>query len=1130
MKQHTFLRTILVAIAAVSFASCQNKEYEPITDVPLKRCLEPVNLGANVDDNSGVDVTLRWNLSKGATQYNLVIMKASQDEEGTVTTGESVLDVFVDPEDVPFNYTLEADEEYSFKVQAQADNMDDSHWAEYPGTFKTHAVKDNLFPSLVAKTAESVTIQWLAEAGDYKDVSHILATPLAGGKKVQYDLSAADQTAAKATVTGLQSSTEYSFVLYFKSASRGALTAWTSPAQGELVKVTTLDALKDIITNGGSAYLGTEGSPYYVNNLKPAAGFRILGETDENGNRPVIVTKLSMSEALDNAEFYLENVDLSGVSTESTYDYFMQKADGEDETLSLKFVNCAFQGYTNGPLNQNKNGVMTFTELSFDGCDFVGLSTGECFNVRKNADIKNFVIRNCVIYDGMPCFIRFDKDVKLGAFTFENNTVKNVAITGKAIFYIRSTEWTSMSMKKNLFLYENGENTELFTDDASFVGPGSLDASDNYAFALAAENGKFFKQLDATKTGFTVLENDPCFNSKGNNFFLADAQLIKDKIGASKYQMQYVEPVEDLTQEVVTAPHVWDFSDATLFAGDLEKSKVRDNLLMVASTDNPMNLDGAVTFNGASVLSKKGVPTDRYAAFRIDKSGSVDIEVSAVTPGASIVVAVETENGVTACGGAFETTSGAVQKIVVNMSPELEYAQLYLYSTGAVSIKQLAWSPDTQIGNKVLSTPQLSVDVQTLTEGDEIPVTVSWNAVANAASYELKFKNLPVQLEEGALSYTVPAETVASFSAGMYSFTIVAKPAEGDIYYTASEQGSASFAVQPKASSGGDPVPTEITLTWDFSTPEWQAALASQAAAACSEENGKANVTDWAVEYDGFSYTAGSGNGRWSTAGWIMPNGAGSTTKRVFKFTAPKAGTLKVESSATGDSEQTGRFATVNFGGVETAKEGGAPASGDHSLNEYEISDAGDVYIYVTGSGGLRFYKFEFTYMGEGGGTNPPAPVAVEYDWVFSSAEWQAALSSQAAAACSEENGKANVTDWAVEYDGFSYTAGSGNGRWSTTGWIMPNGAGSTTKRVFKFTAPKAGTLKVESSATGDSEQTGRFVTVNFGGVETSKEGGAPASGDHSLNEYEISDAGDVYIYVTGSGGLRFYAFHYKSN
>ena len=44
-----------------------------------------------------------------------------------------------------------------------------------------------------------------------------------------------------------------------------------------------------------------------------------------------------------------------------------------------------------------------------------------------------------------------------------------------------------------------------------------------------------------------------------------------------------------------------------------------------------------------------------------------------------------------------------------------------------------------------------------------------------------------------------------------------------------------------------------ITYTWDFSTAEWQAALAEQAPAACLDDNGNTNVANWSVSLDGLT-------------------------------------------------------------------------------------------------------------------------------------------------------------------------------------------------------------------------------------------------------------------------------------
>ena len=162
-----------------------------------------------------------------------------------------------------------------------------------------------------------------------------------------------------------------------------------------------------------------------------------------------------------------------------------------------------------------------------------------------------------------------------------------------------------------------------------------------------------------------------------------------------------------------------------------------------------------------------------------------------------------------------------------------------------------------------------------------------------------------------------------------------------------------------------------ISYTWDFSTAEWQAALAEQAPDACLDDNGNTNVANWSVSLDGLTYTSGSKNGKWGKAGYIQPNGAGSVSERVFSFTAPVDGFLKVTVSNTGDSEATSRLVTVNTGGSESSQVGGVPSKTPTTLT-FEVKE-GAVKVYPTG-GGLRFYKLAFTTEGGSGG-DPDQPV-----------------------------------------------------------------------------------------------------------------------------------------------------------
>ena len=142
-----------------------------------------------------------------------------------------------------------------------------------------------------------------------------------------------------------------------------------------------------------------------------------------------------------------------------------------------------------------------------------------------------------------------------------------------------------------------------------------------------------------------------------------------------------------------------------------------------------------------------------------------------------------------------------------------------------------------------------------------------------------------------------------------------------------------------------------ISYTWDFSTAEWQAALADQAPDARD-----ANQTNWSVSLAGLTYTSVKSS-KWSSA-YIQPGGAGTSTDRVFSFTAPKDGFLKVTASNTGSTAATDRYVTVLNDGTETSQVGAVPSTSPTVLS-FEVKE-GAVKVYPTGNA-LRFYKFAFT-------------------------------------------------------------------------------------------------------------------------------------------------------------------------
>lgn len=1117
------LRYIFIfAILAVLSLSCQ-EEFDEITEVNLTRCLTPTDLAARVDVATGVDVTFSWKVGKDADSYELLVYS---DEEMT----DEIFGMAVLAADVPYSTNFLPDQTLYFKVRALSEKKQASGWAVFEGSFKTFAVASNLFPEISARTATSVTMSWSKEISDSQKVTHITCTPVRGGDAVTYELTDADIAAGEATVEGLAPSTEYQVVLFLSSASCGGVDAWTMADPTGLTSVSTSEALIAAMTAGNEIYLTLAGSPYAVGAFKAAKGFKIYGELGADGSKPVVSGNIDLNGGVmtggEDVNIYVENVTFSDALAHNHIVNFS----GTALTLGkIEFVNCDISAYKAGVLSANKDQKLTIGTISFDSCEFFGIigSGADFFDVRKNAEITNVIFRNNTFRDGIRSLFRIDKaaTVTIGTIDFQNNTLKNVCTmndgNNRGLFAVRVNH--TLNLKKNLFLWEDGgdaatpDKAQLFQDNADTVIP-TLNASDNYTYA---EGSAFFTKVDAATAGFKILDADPCYNSKGNFLQLSNQELIDKKIGAPKWWIPYAVPEEDLTQNALEGAHVWNLADASLFAGDVKNSRVRDELLLVGTEEVPMNADGAINFLSAAPLSKKGVPSAGYISFKVKTAGSVDLELGGSASG-GVSVAIYDDSGFTVKGSAAVSSVAGVQKVLVPASiAEGGEAVVYVYPTSAVSVKQLAWSLDTEGGNKILVAPQPAAEPVTVTEGDETEITFTWDAVPHAGAYAVSFnKKSPVNQTE--LSYTVPASTIAGLSAGLYTFTVKAVPVEGDIYYSESTLGQAAIAIQPKGGEG----PITETLSWDFSDTDWQTAFGTWTGAT----SGSDCTNPFTATVNGLTVKiVKTGEKNRYGSNYIQFGGAGNKEtdgydgNRTLQFTAPYAGTLKVTTSTTGTNADLTRSVSVSVNGGTKETKAGAGVASDQTHAELEFTvEAGNVAIFPEAA--LRFYKVEFTY------TYTPSTEKVKFDWNFTDDDWQTELAKWGTI-------NSNFTaDPAKVFNGLSFYSKTSS-KWNKATidnvdyyYVQFGGSGLNADtglldRYFLFTTPKAGTLKVKTSNTGSSEATDRMIYVKVGETVEQKMGGFASTAPQEV-EFSVA-AGDVCISTKG-GALRFLEIHFS--
>lgn len=807
MKAMNRIKYALVALAALVLGACAREEFNPNEEMNLSRCLQPMNLNARVSASLGDVVTFSWDVTKDAEVYVLNVLKAD---------GSNFLTEEVAPSAVPVQKELDPDETYTFTVQAKAVNKADSKVSEYEKTFKTFFVGTNLYLKVTARAATSVSLAWSQEVSDFEDVDRI-EYALPGAEEIlgTKALTAGEKAAAAAVVDGLDPATEYVFTLYFLSASRGQVDAWTTPDVSGFTEVKTLAELQNAVkTEDAKILLKMDGSPYDVEALDIAAGFTLVGEESADGAKPVLQGELQIADTWAGSDLWFESVEFNGGPTAispSGFGFAIQNKNGgavDGKNIgNITYRNCVITGYSKG-LIYEWGKAMVLGDVTYDSCEISAINAdgtggGDVFDIRGATSIKTLSFVNNTITQGMRTFLRVDAG-SIEALKVENNTLWNLNFVENAnnagLFGLQIVPG-STTFKNNLLLHMV-EKSVFGSANAKYKTPGdlSLAASNNWYFDLVETY--FTETWTSGLGGFSALDADPCYNAAAGLFNLNPDSVIADKnVGAPKWWTPYVEEPEDLTQEVLTEAHTWDFANAKYFSGTIKKQMVRDGLLLSGSENTPIMVSDAVLdFQDAAVTNRQGVPTSGYVAFKVDAPGSV-VARAAGEGTAHLIVAVQPVEGgdLIVKGGVSPVADApATQKIVI--SDITAESWVYLYPSGPVGLAQLAWSKDVSRVNTALPAPAPVAQPSSFTAGEATDVTITWEAVENAGGYSVVFSGKTYAAE--GLSFVIEGKTTGMLDPGSYTVDVYANPAKGDIYNTQSEAGKAAFAVLPAGGSG----------------------------------------------------------------------------------------------------------------------------------------------------------------------------------------------------------------------------------------------------------------------------------------------------------------------------------------
>ena len=1107
----------LIAFGA-AFSGCTEEMVDINDEIALGRCLTPTELSAKVINGEFIEFS--WTKSKGATEF---VLELYSDEQMSAL----VESITIPATDIPYTADLEADMTYYARVKAVngEGKIADSNWAVFDRALQTYAIKSSLNPELVDRSESSITIKWTKD----EEVDYIRVTPAVNADEeyTRFDVDANAVAAAQVEVTGLKPSVNYTLAVHFKSADRGQVSAWTRPTIEGATEVATSEALTQAIADKAAVIkVAYSETPYVIGSVVLGGPVAIYGDATAEGAQPTIQGGLKIG--ADVTSIHLEALTFDGAGL-ADYPHNLT-FDAAAAVESITVVNCKLNNYLRGVLYENSKGPQVGS-IKYDGVEVnnVGGDGGDCFDFRGAATVNSIEFINSTLNTGARTWFRIDakatlESIKLTHCTFNNLCFANNG-NNNGIFNIRAVnaagEAPVFVLTHNVFLNMNDDNKRccLIAKNSTSAFPTELSNNFFYncydRFFVAQKDGSSLSGDDLKAAadegrarilvnGSIELDTDPCVDSARDKYNVTSKEVIEANAGDPRWYAVYVEIPEDLTQDVTATGKIWDLTDGQTFKKMADKDMVRDGIrFFVKSTPINFTKEG-FEFTGEAAL-EGGIPVDGAIGIKVNEPGSIIISVAEATGHSNLTVSLDGKVSASVPAGA------EYQKVTfANISGE---QMIYIYGCHPATMTFLQWTSDIQVLDKVLATPVVKISKTTVNERAEDEITLTWDPVDYAASYNVTVDGKKKNITETTYSFATGGYAVEE-AGGDFAIQVTAVPAADDYTRVESQPAELSFHVNDVPEEPGIKV-----VRYSLTFPEGGNAEEKYV---CENNAGfyVQTVGGWVIDANSqkFAVPGASEYDSYST----RLKGSKTSDSKSMTITVPNDGKLYIAARSANSSDVTRTMALMQ-GDKEilaptVIKDEDKFTAGDASAFPYVVVDvkAGDIQVVL--NNGINFYGIVYDAL-EG------APAGVDYVWDFSAPEWVDAMTGSGIAA------NTNDSNWNLEVNGLKVIAGGGSIKWNFSGetyFWQPGGKSDGTTRYFEFTADMAGKLTVYASNTGSSEDLTRMVTVKVGdGEPESLPGGYSSSNGAVPVDFNVT-AGTVKIYPTGNG-LRFYKIEFHS-
>ena len=1116
---------IILGVSLIAFGAALSSCAEEIVDIndeiSLGRCLTPTELSAKIVNGEFIEFS--WTKSKGATEF---VLELYSDEQMNTK-----VETFVIPAaDVPYTADLEADMTYYARVKGvNADGViEDSNWAVYDRALQTYAIKSSLNPELVDRTASSITVKWTKDP----EVDHIRITPALNAEEeyTRFDVSADAQAAAQVEVTGLKPSVNYTLAVHFKSAERGTVSAWTRPSVEGATEVATAEALIQAITDKAPVIkVAYSEAPYVIGGVVLGGPVAIYGDATAQGAQPTIQGGLKIG--ADVTSVHLEALTFDGAGLED-YPHNLT-FDAAATVESITVINCKLNNYLRGVLYENSK-APTVGSIKYDGVEVNNVTGdgGDCFDFRGKATVNSIEFINSTLNTGARTWFRLDANTTLESIKLTHCTFNNLCFASNGnnngIFNIRALNKESKAptfiLTHNVFLNMNDDNKRCCLIAKNSTSAFPTEIANNFffncydRFFVAQKDGSTLSGDDLKAAadegrkkilvnGSVELADDPCVDSVRDKFNVTSKEVIEANAGDPRWYSAYVEIPEDLTQEVTATGKIWNLTDGQTFKKMADKDMVRDGIrFFVKNTPINFTKEG-FEFTGEAAL-EGGVPVDGAIGIKVNEPGSIVISVAEAASHSNLTVSLDGKVSASVPAGA------EYQKVTfANVSGE---QMIYIYGCHPATMTFLQWTSDVQVLDNVLATPQVKISKTTVDERAEDEITLTWDAVDYAGSYNVTIDGKKKNVTETTYSFLTAGYKVDEAGAD-FAIQVTAVPAEDDFTRQESPAAELSFHVND--------VPEEVGaagIAGVIKFDDYIGKTSDGTLTATEFESGSIKLTivadtdkKIAVDENSASFGTADAQTKYTTR---FKTGAKSGDASALKLSVAAKGTIKI-AVRTGSNTSIRSLKVLNAG-VEVLA-----CSLDESTQKHTVGDI-TYYDYFTAEVDAGEYDLQYT----DGSVNIyaieyiPAPVGpVGMDGVIKFDDYIGKTSDGTLTATEFESGSIKLTivadtdkKIAVDENSASFGTADAQTKYTTR---FKTGAKSGDASALKLSVAAKGTIKI-AVRTGSNTSI-RSLKVLNAGVEV-----LACSLDESTQKHTVGDI-TYYDYFTAEVDAGEYDLQY---